>query len=274
MRLLFASDLDQTLIYSRRSMGTGVAEAELKEVERFEGNPQSFMTEKSQEALWNLNEDGTAFFLPVTTRTQAQYERVTGIYKREAPPEYAVISNGAVILKNGEPIREWSENIRQQCVSRKTIIQDLLPEIGRHFSEDWVLRVREADGWFVYLIIDRERFPEHKLGFYTKTFRKLGWDMSLQGRKLYFMPESITKAGAMEYIKERIQADYVIAAGDSLLDRCMLESADLGILAAHGEAAQSKEPMPDHIEITKKQGIKAGEEILERIAEVSWQLTK
>lgn len=274
MKLLFASDLDQTLIYSRRSMGTGVAEAELKEVERFEGNPQSFMTEKSQEALWNLSEDGTAFFLPVTTRTQAQYERVTGIYRGEAPPEYAVISNGAVILENGEPIREWSENIRQQCVSRKTIIQDLLPEIERHFSEDWVLRVREADDWFVYLIIDRERFPEEKLGFYTKTFRKLGWDMSLQGRKLYFMPESITKAGAMEYIKERIQADYVIAAGDSLLDRCMLESADLGILAAHGEAAQSSEPVPDHIEITKEQGIKAGEEILERIAEVSLQLTK
>jgi hydroxymethylpyrimidine pyrophosphatase-like HAD family hydrolase len=272
MKLLFASDLDQTLIYSRRSMGSEVAEEELKEVERVEGKPQSFMTEKGQAALWNL--DDSTVFLPVTTRTQAQYERVTGIYEGEAPPEFAITSNGAVILENGVPIREWSDRIRKQCVSRKTIIQELMPEVERHFSEDWVLRVREADDWFVYLIIDRERFPEENLQFYINTFRKLGWEMSLQGRKLYLMPESITKAGAMEYVKERIQADYVIAAGDSLLDRCLLESADVGLLPAHGEAARSDVPMPKHIEITECHGIKAGEEILERIAEVAWQLKK
>lgn len=269
MKLLFASDLDQTLIYSRRSMGSGVGEEELREVERFEGRPQSFMTKKSQRALWSL--DDSTFFLPVTTRTQAQYERVTGIYEGKEPPRFAVISNGAVILEDGEPIREWSDHIRQQCVSQNTIIHELLPEIERHFSEEWVLRIREADGWFVYLIIDRERFPEEKLGFYAKTFRKLGWEMSLQGRKLYFMPESITKAGAMEYVKDRLEADYVIAAGDSLLDRCLLESADVGLLAAHGEAARSNVPVPGHIEITKNHGIKAGEEILEHIAKVALQ---
>lgn len=51
MTLLFASDLDQTLIYSRNSMGEEVSPAELREVERYEGKPQSFMTEKSQAAL-------------------------------------------------------------------------------------------------------------------------------------------------------------------------------------------------------------------------------
>lgn len=269
MKLLFASDLDQTLIYSRRSMGSEIDDAQLKEVERLEGQPQSFMTEKSQAALWNL--DDAAFFLPVTTRTQAQYERVTGIYQGEKPPKFAVTSNGAVILEDGEPVQEWSDHIRQQCVGRNTIIHELLPEIERHFSEDWVLRVREADDWFVYLIIDRQHYPEENHEFYVKTFRKLGWEMSLQGRKLYLMPESITKAGAMEYVKDRIQADYVVAAGDSLLDLCLLESADLGLLPAHGEAARSGISMPEHIEITENQGIKAGEEILERVAKIVCQ---
>src|SRR5699024_7730038 len=129
----------------------------------------------------------------------------------------------------------------------------LLPKIDQHFSEDWVLRVREADGWFVYLIIDREKFPDEKLDFYTKTFREIGWSMSLQGRKLYFMPESITKAGAILYVKERIGADYVVAAGDSLLDLYLLESADLGLLASHGEAVKSRIPVSKHIEKTEKQ---------------------
>ncbi|HSP23479.1 MAG TPA: hypothetical protein VLQ20_14240 [Planococcus sp. (in: firmicutes)] len=269
MTILFASDLDQTLIYSRRSMGLDVSEAELKEVERFEGNPQSFMTEKGQQALWELSK--STFFLPVTTRTQAQYERVTGIFKDGETPRFAVISNGAVILENGQPIREWSEGMRQQCASDKTVIEELLPKIKQHFSEDWVLRVRQADDWFVYLIVDRNRFPEEKLGEYTQVFRDIGWDMSLQGRKLYFMPVSITKAGAMEYVKERVNAKFVAAAGDSLLDHCLLESADLGLFAAHGEAVRSNIPISAHIEVTRQSGIRAGEEILERIAKVALQ---
>ncbi|MBB5179717.1 hydroxymethylpyrimidine pyrophosphatase-like HAD family hydrolase [Planomicrobium koreense] len=269
MTILFASDLDQTLIYSRRSMGLDVSEAELREVERFEGNPQSFMTEKSQQALWELSE--SAFFLPVTTRTQAQYERVTGIFKDGDAPRFAVVSNGAVILENGQPIKEWSEKLRQQCTSDKTVIEELMPKIEQHFSEDWVLRVRQADNWFVYLIVDRERFPEEKLGEFTKIFREIGWDMSLQGRKLYFMPVSITKAGAMEYVKERVNASFVAAAGDSLLDHCLLESADLGLFAAHGEAVKSSIAISSHIEVTRQSGIRAGEEILERIAKVVLQ---
>ncbi|CEG21704.1 haloacid dehalogenase-like hydrolase [Planococcus massiliensis] len=263
MTFLFASDLDQTLIYSKRSMGKQAVESDLREVERYEGNPQSFMTATGQRMLHELAEE--LCFLPVTTRTQSQYERVTGIYKGDAAPKFAVISNGAVILEDGEPIKEWSDHIRKQCVSKKTIVEELMPKIDQHFSEEWVLRVREADGWFVYLIIDREKFPSEKLAFYTKTFREIGWSMSLQGRKLYFMPESITKAGAMEYVKERIGADYVVAAGDSLLDLDLLESADLGLLAAHGEAVRSRIPVSAHIETTEKRGIEAGEEILFRV---------
>lgn len=269
MTVLFASDLDQTLIYSRNSMGMNVTEGELVEVERYEGKPLSFMTQNSQSELWKIND--AAFFLPVTTRTQAQYERVTGIFRGQQAPRFAVISNGAVILENGQPIKEWSDGIRQKCISRKTIIAELLPEIERHFSEDWVLKVREADDWFVYLIVDRARFPEDKLDFYTTAFKKLGWGMSLQGRKLYFMPESITKAAAMEYVKERLGASYVFAAGDSLLDLDLLESADYSMLASHGEAVRSAVPVSGHIHKTDRHGIKAGEEILARVAEISLQ---
>lgn len=267
MTILFASDLDQTLIYSRRSMGSEVKPEELIEVERFEGKPQSFMTEQSQSALWDLAED--TIFVPVTTRTREQYERVTGIYEGTEPPQFAIISNGAVILENGEPIKEWSTDIRQQCVTKKTVIKELLPVIQLHFDEEWVLRIRQAEDWFVYLIVDRAQFPEEKLGYYSQIFREIGWGISLQGRKLYFMPESITKAAAMEYVRDRIEADYVIAAGDSLLDLDLLESADAGLLAAHGEAVRAEADVSEHIVVTEEQGIKAGEEILAKVADLS-----
>jgi len=236
-------------------------------VERIEGKPHSYMTEKSQSALWNL--DPSICFLPVTTRTQAQYERVTGIYKGDERPRFAIVSNGAVILEDGKPIQEWSDDIRERCMSRKTIIRELKPKVEQHFTEDWVLSVREADDWFVYMILDRERFPEEKMDFYKQTFREIGWSLSLQGRKLYFMPESITKAGAMEYVRNRINATYVVAAGDSLLDLCLLEKADLGLLPAHGEAVKSDAALAGHIKITDKKGIKAGEEIVGKVMSIS-----
>lgn len=267
MTVLFASDLDQTLIYSLRSMGNEVKQEELIEVERFEGKPQSFMTEQSQTALWEL--EANTIFVPVTTRTREQYERVTGIYEGDEPPQFAIISNGAVILENGEPIKEWSTDIRKQCVSKKTVIEEVLPVIQQHFDEEWVLRVRQAEDWFVYLIVDRDLFPEKKLAYYTEIFREIGWGISLQGRKLYLMPESITKAAAMEYVRDRINADYVIAAGDSLLDLDLLESADTGLLAAHGEAVRAEVEVSEHILVTEQQGIKAGEEILAKVADIS-----
>lgn len=267
MTLLFASDLDQTLIYSKNSMGQNISEEDLVEVEKIKGKPQSYMTKKSQKALWALGT--SAFFLPVTTRTQEQYERVTGIFENPHPPKFAVISNGAVVLENGEPVKEWSEEIRQQCISRKTVVDELLPLIERYFSEEWVLNIKQADGWFVYLILDRSRFPEEKIGFYIQLFKEIGWTMSLQGRKLYFMPESITKARAMEYVKKRLEADFVIAAGDSLLDLGLLESADKGLLAAHGEAVKGNAAISGHIQVTSNTGIKAGEEILAYVAKMA-----
>ncbi len=75
----------------------------------------------------------------------------------------------------------------------------------------------------------------------------------------------------MEYVKERLNADFVIAAGDSLLDMDLLERADRGILAAHGEAAKNNAISSDHIRITKQTGIKAGEEILAHVTEMALQ---
>ncbi|PSL34350.1 hydroxymethylpyrimidine pyrophosphatase-like HAD family hydrolase [Planomicrobium soli] len=248
-------------------MGSNVREEELVEVEKLKGEPYSFMTKNSHKALMDIG--STAFFLPVTTRTEVQYNRVMNIFSGTVPPQFAVISNGAVVLENGEPVKEWSAEIRRKCIDQKTVLETLLPLIERYFSEEWVLNIKQADDWFVYLIIDRARFPAEQLASFSRIFREMGWSISLQGRKLYFMPESITKARAMEYVKQRLQADYVVAAGDSLLDLDLLESADEGLLAAHGEAVQNDRALSSHIRVTKHTGIKAGEEILAHVANIA-----
>ena len=44
--------------------------------------------------------------------------------------------------------------------------------------------------------------------------------------------------GCVQYIKEILQIDTIITAGDSLLDLCMLEKANHAFAPLHGELGQ------------------------------------
>ena len=55
MTILFASDLDRTLIYSKNSRGTEVQEQDLSAVEWVEEKPTAFMTKKEVEYFQKLS---------------------------------------------------------------------------------------------------------------------------------------------------------------------------------------------------------------------------
>ena len=76
-RFLVGSDLDRTLIYSPRALALDMSDEtapRLLAVEVHNGKPLSFMTEHCAELLVELI--SAAEFVPVTTRTRAQYQRV------------------------------------------------------------------------------------------------------------------------------------------------------------------------------------------------------
>jgi hydroxymethylpyrimidine pyrophosphatase-like HAD family hydrolase len=83
----------------------------------------------------------------------------------------------------------------------------------------------------------------------------------LQGRKLYFVPRALTKSAAVAEIARRTDAGPILAAGDSLLDADLLEAADRGIVARHGELVASGWTAP-HVSVTSEIGVRAGEEIV------------
>ncbi len=87
--------------------------------------------------------------------------------------------------------------------------------------------------------------------------------MSLQGRKVYAVPAGLSKAAAVQRLADRLGSRVLLAAGDSLLDRGLLEL----VLAAGGAAVR-----PAHGElhdlgwtgchVTVAAGAHAGEELL------------
>ncbi|MCZ2401900.1 HAD family hydrolase [Paenarthrobacter sp. Z7-10] len=262
--VVVACDLDRTLIYSPKAFWLQTPDElapSLVVVELYQGLPISFMTLTAQQLLRSLATEAT--FVPVTTRTMAQYRRVQ---LPGPPPEYAVTSNGGVLLYRGEPDASW-----QSRIARRTAADCApLPVVHGFLSDPafgaWILNLRIAEDRFVYAIVDRETLPAEFVPALEQRCRTVGWRVSLQGRKLYCVPEPVSKQAAVAEVRRRTGAALVIAAGDSLLDQQMLDDADLAIRPAHGELAEL-DYRGANLHVTALGGVLAGAEILQWIAE-------
>lgn len=259
-RVLACTDLDRTLIYSRRAAGA-VGADELTCVEHYEGAEASFVTRRAAQLLRTLDE--AADLVPCTTRTPAQYRRVR--LPRARPGRHALCANGGVLLVDGTPDPDWDAHVRA-VVAASAPIGALDAELHRRraaLPEGAVGPVRDAEGLFRYAVVDRARLPVGWVGDLTGWCVEHGWRTSVQGRKLYCLPAGLTKAAAAREVARRLGAPRILAAGDSLLDADLLDAADAGIRPAHGELADSGWLRP-HVAVTDGVGARAGEEI------VSW----
>lgn len=259
---LVACDLDRTLIYSKNALwltGQDKDAPAMVVVEVYDGAPLSFMTREAQQLLLGVKEAGT--FVPVTTRTQAQYERV----RLPGPvPEYAVTSNGGVLLHFGAPDVAWNEQLTARMAATCAPLEDIEAHLANPDFAPWILRLRRAEDLFVYAIIDRAAMPGSFMAELVALCAEAGWGVSAQGRKLYCVPLPINKADALAEVANRTGATTVIAAGDSLLDQDMLAGAHLAFRPVHGELHDAGY-LASHLRLTSVRGILAGEEILRGI---------
>lgn len=261
---LVACDLDRTLIYSKKALwltGQDKDAPPMVVVEVYDGAPQSYMTRKAEELLRELH--SKAAFVPVTTRTQAQYERV----RLPGPiPEYAITSNGGVILHRGIPDQKWQQHLAARLAENCAPLDKVEQFLSKSAFSAWILRLRRAEDLFVYAIVNREIIPDSFILELEQVCAGFGWSVSIQGRKLYCVPLPLTKDHALAEVARRLGSARIFAAGDSLLDQGMLENADLAFRPVHGELHDAGYLAPNLI-LTSIRGVMAGEEILRRLLE-------
>lgn len=259
---LVACDLDRTLIYSKNSLwleGEDKFAPPMMVAEVYDGAPLSYMTRTAEDLL--LSVMGAATFVPVTTRTQAQYERV----QLPSPvSEYAVTSNGGVLLHHGVTDPSWHAHLTERIAAECAPLETIEEHLSNPAFSGWILRLRRAEDLFAYAIIDRAAMPDSFLIDLTSMCTAAGWSVSVQGRKLYCVPVPVNKSDALAQVAHRIGASTVIAAGDSLLDQDMLANADIAFRPLHGELHDVGYLAP-HLRLTSVRGVLAGEEILRSI---------
>ena len=255
MTVLAATDLDRTLIYSRRARELGADDARAVCVEVHDGKQVSFMTAAAADTLVDLAARTT--LVPVTTRILDQYRRVQ---LPGPPPRYAVVANGGVLLVDGAPDRGWARYV-QHSLATSVPLDEVWTHVGNLCHPEFTVKLRNASNLFCYAVVRPARLPEGFVADLSAWAAERGWRTSLQGRKLYWVPERLTKSAAVAEVAARVAAGHVLAAGDSLLDVDLLLGADRGIHPAHGELHDQGWSAP-HVTSTTASGIAAGAEIV------------
>lgn len=214
-KVLFACDLDNTLLFSRRHAGEG----DLC-VEYLEGTPQGYLPWETPRALGALME--RLLFIPVTSRSVEQYRRIQ--FPAACRPRYAVAANGGILLSDGEIDRPWREASLEAVRPWREALEAVTAEMG---GQPQARRVRVVDQLYGFAACDG---PEEALALRETLRGRTPLELAVSGRKLYALPPPVNKGAAVARLKRRFQADALICAGDSAMDIPMLELADLAIV--------------------------------------------
>lgn len=214
-RILFASDLDNTLLFSYRHR-----REDDSCVEHLDGKEQGFCTRKSLLLLAQVCK--RAQFVPVTTRSLDQYRRIA--WPAACVPRYAVTTNGGILLADGEEDPEWSAQTRELTAPWR---EELLRLHSRLPEAPMLRRCRMVDGLYLFAACDDVESAQAGGKFFAG---QTSLDIAVSGRKVYFFPPPLNKGTAVKRLKERFQPEKTICAGDSVIDIPMLRAADLAIL--------------------------------------------
>ena len=208
---VFFSDLDSTLIWSRRK-APGVPK---RAAEYLNGKEQSFMTE---ETFRFLRDAGWLTLVPVTTRSEEQYRRI--FLMESLPVRYALVCNGGKLLDGGREDAEWTAETlkaaaRETAALREAseLLREYAGENGLHRPEPYLCYIRTEDPEAVLAGLEGRTDPD-----LVQTAR--------DARKVYLIARSVTKGGAVRRFAHRFGADRTAAAGDGALDLSMLREAD------------------------------------------------
>ncbi|MFF4838657.1 HAD family hydrolase [Streptomyces collinus] len=259
MPVLVASDLDRTLIYSSAALALTMPDARAPRllcVEVHESKPLSYLTETAAQLLTDLGD--TAVFVPTTTRTRKQYQRIN---LPGPQPAYAICANGGHLLVDGDTDHDWHTAVQARLADECAPLDEIRDHLMRTADPVWVRKHRVAEELFAYLVVERELLPEDWVKELAVWAEPRGWTVSLQGRKIYAVPRPLTKSAAVREVARRTGAELTLAAGDSLLDADLLLAADRGWRPGHGELADSDWHAP-HISALPERGVLAGERIV------------
>ena len=249
--IIFNTDLDNTIIYSyKHDIGENKICAEI-----YRNREISFITDKTAELLKAVND--TVILVPTTTRTLEQYNRINlGL----GVPKYALVCNGGVLLKDGIEDEEWYNNSFKavsDCQEELTLAEEILKrDVNRTFE------IRNIRRLFIFTKSDK---PLESIDILKGILDTSRVDVFNNGVKVYVVPKALSKGIAVNRLREKLNADKVVSAGDSEFDISMLSAADYAIAP---KELSELDRLPEHTVLFDGKGI-FSEFVLEKVLDIA-----
>jgi hypothetical protein len=223
-------DIDQTLMFSSTAVTRlGIDDGELLTVETIKDAPSGFVHRDLPGTLATLTE--CALVVPSTTRSLVQYERVELFAHLDVTT--AIVANGALILIDGRVDNDWSRIVADRMQSGGAPVGQIADIVSRSDRGKVPGRVYIVESRFICVVMANGDDAQSLLASLTEAVAETGWSASHQGKKIYLMPDAVSKGAAADEVARRYGIRAVTAAGDSVLDIDMLQRADLAIVPRH-----------------------------------------
>lgn len=222
MKILFACDLDQTLLHSRHKYVPGDIPAEY-----YQGHPQTLISPEAFKRFQSLPPE--VVFMPVTTRSELQYRRVFLI--SSPTPQLAVFAHGARLLRYGKDDTAWSDLAQAMLAPATPEFEQgmrLLKQLG-------ATRILWTDGVYIQCHTENPVWVAQEL---QRLMQPALTEILWGDKKLFLMARAVNKGTAVRRLKQLSGADLLYAAGDSQFDVPMLAAADVALVPREEIAAQ------------------------------------
>lgn len=231
MKVIYATDLDRTLIYSERFLKEYPTKISTEVIETKDGKTISYIASPVKKRLYTLTKQSSDLvFIPTTTRSIDEFSRVN----IKANYKYAITSNGGVILENGVPMAEWEEYIAKNI--NKQELMNCMMDIADFESVERTPNI--IDNKYIFSKTVNGGLFDIEAQELTEKYPSI--DITRQRNKIYAIPKCFSKAIALRWLQNKLGIETIVASGDSLLDLPMLAIANYAVIPKHGELVTLK----------------------------------
>jgi hydroxymethylpyrimidine pyrophosphatase-like HAD family hydrolase len=250
--MIIATDLDGTII-STKNVNPETDTC----VETYKNKPLSYMTPRATRLVKELSKQH--IIIPTTTRSARQYNRLRIPWET---PEWVIVANGGQILHNGIPDNEWNNHVTELLQQSPSDLLNVQKYAVNAFAQHsaFVYNMRVVDPWFFYLVGNVHDVHPEKWTQIRDHVHLLGWQLSIQRRKAYFVPTCVDKADATRYVLNKYYGTHhYLAAGDSRLDTTLISAATRAIAPLTEPAPPG---LPPSVTVIPQRGVTSGEAVL------------
>lgn len=225
MKLIYATDIDRTLIFSHKFLEEYKPDCAYNTVEKLNDKEISYMSADVLKRLRKLSENKSIEIIPVTTRSIDEYNRIDLGIKLK----FVIAACGGVILENGEPIKEYDAVITSDISAVELLQASMDLSELKSVQRD----SKYIENKYIFNKTNNAKLFDEEIAPLIYTYTSLNFIR--QRDKIYVIPKSFSKGVALRWLTHYIGADTVVATGDGELDLAMLATADYAVIPKHGD---------------------------------------